>query len=103
MTIRRGRQADADAEGVTLPFSDNIRTTTCRHCGEKVGLVRARDGTEGQVDIAPRAVWAPALGTEVILCVRGHYPQRVQVQVDGAPICEAWIPHRLTCPGRTRQ
>jgi len=90
---------ETDDGSFTVQFTNNIETTSCKRCGETVGVLRTQDGKRGLVNMHPRAVWAPALGKEVVLGVRGRHPIRVVLPVDAAPVCEAWIPHRLTCRG----
>jgi hypothetical protein len=87
----------ADIDNATIQFTEHVRQAKCPKCGEAVGVLQTRDGKEGMVDIEPRMVWAPWAGKEIVLAVRGKYPIRIMLPVDGAPVCEARIPHRLTC------
>jgi hypothetical protein len=69
----------------------------CKACGADIDFIRTSKGKRMPVDRNPNPLWAPCLGTTVVVRLRTKNAEVIKVQTDGAVIAEAWVPHWVTC------
>lgn len=70
----------------------------CRGCGADIEWVKTRTGKNMPVDAIPNPLWAPCLGTTMVIRVHGKNAEVITVPIDGSVVVEAWRPHWATCP-----